>query len=365
MAAQPETVLADRPPYQSGELLQLTSLAEPANYHPKKPGGSFFNAYVLPDYEAVSGDPDVILGAPVQQDEYGTTYIDSWTMNDSLGTRYKTMRAEASHPKSNVWIVKDTAWGTQPEGLNTDVARKLMSMGFNVLIKGPEIGSSIPLSQSAYNTHVVLDKLEQLGLLEARLIAVEGYSRGAMIAFGTVSYAKQFNRIVIYANITDPCVAVPIGFNKETWQKARALPKDLGMLAIDVGSIIGDPLRARHLYHTVDFSVAGIQQIWRTGKGVVTGETGAMAACTPSDMKAIVAFFKRCGMNDKEIFYQLLEGRPDVRFVEPGGGHGRGIDKKIIASIALPFGRLACELEEGRRPDELDYRFIIHGLKAA
>jgi hypothetical protein len=289
-------------------------------------------------------------------------------MQDEPDTEYQVMRCLADNPRSDVWIVKDTAWTTQVTGLNTDVARKLMNVGFNVLIKGPEINSSLPLSQSAFNTHLVLNAYADKGDLKADQIAVEGYSRGSMIAFGTNAFATAFGREVLYSNLTDPCVALPVKVlppDLETIKKAVTLPRDIALLGIAVATGLAHPVRGRHLARTIDPSLAGLQQFIRTGKPLMNGEAGMMAARTPVDMRATIAFFKHCRVNDASTYRQIFAGHPNVRFVRPLGGHGGGIDGKIIDNAARRFDRLAEQLQNQRRPDEIDHHFVLYGLPVA
>ena len=326
-----------------------------------------YEEYVLPDYQDISGSPTITYGEGKQQSDYGVTYIDRVEMNDEAGTSYEVMRSISDKPVSDLWVIKDTAWSTQVNGLNTDVARKLMQIGLNVMVKGPEIGSSVPLSQSAYNTHVVLDRYANLGDIDTEQFAIEGYSRGSMIAFGTNAYAERFNRTPLYSNLTDPCIALPVkvkNMDSATAKKAVALPMDLAMLGIAITKGLVHPTRGKHMLKTVDVSWDGAKQFYRTGKPLMNGEAGMMAANTPIDMQATIAFFRRCRANDEPVYREILgDKRPGVRFVSPEGGHGGGIDKRIIGNIAVRFGRLAGQLQDNRSPEEIDYHYILHGPK--
>lgn len=326
--------------------------------------GSLYDDYVLPAYASeVDTDHIVSRGKPTQHRDYGTTYPEEWPMLDEHDTRYHVTRCVAERPVSDLWVVKDTAWSTQPEGANTDIARKLMKLGLNVLIKGPEVGSSLPLSESAFNTHRVLDAMEELGHMDASAVALEGYSRGSMIAFGTNAYAEQFDRKILYSNLTDPCVALPIKVNVETAKKAVTLPADIAMLEFAILRGLADPRRGRHLVKTINPTPNGLIQFARTGWPLFNGEAGKMAARTPKDMQATIAFFRRCRVNDWQTYQRILADRPGVRFVRPEGGHGGGLDQRIIGNIAVRFGRLAEQLADGRSPDELDYHRITNGKK--
>ena len=328
--------------------------------------GSFYPDYVLPDYEStVDAEHIRPIGEPKQHSSYGVVHMEEWPMNDEKSTRYRVARCIASRPISNVWVAKDTAWSTQPEGANIDVARKLMKLGFNVLVKGPEIGSSLPLSQSAYNTHQVLDTLQAMyGGVDTSFVAVEGYSRGSMIGFGTNAYAERFGRRIIYSNFTDPCVGRPITFDLETVKKAITLPLDIGMLEVAVAFSLADIHRGPHLLKTIDPTPKGLLQFIRTGAPLMNGEAGMMAAQTPLDMEATIAFFRRTRVNDEQLFRDILADRPGVRFVRPEGGHGNGLDKRVIGNIAVRFGRIAEQLAEGCAPDNLDYEHIIFGRRS-
>lgn len=336
-----------------------------ATIHPLHPReGVFYPDYELPHYTSSVEVGSETFGKPEIHEDYGTAWPVRLSMNDEHGTEYEALYCQSAKPVSDIWVVKDCAWSTQVEGLNTDVARRLMKLGFHVFIKGPEIGSSIPLSESAHNTHEILDYMSALGLMNSSKIAIEGYSRGSMIGFGTNAYAERFGRKIIYSNLTDPCVARPIKPDLETAKKAVTLPADLGLLGIAIAKGLVDGPRGKHIAKTVDFSLDGAVQFYRTGKPLMNGEAGKLADCTPLDMQATIAFFRRCRVNDAGLFRKILADRPGVRFVRPEGGHGGGIDSRIIGNIAVRFGRIADQLREGRSPEELDYRSITYGNRA-
>ena len=326
---------------------------------------NLYKDYELPLYDNLADVANMQLLDETVHADLGVIYKERWTMSDDSSTSYNVLRCQSENPRTDVWAVKDLAWSTQLEGLNTDVARKLMRLGMNAIIKGPELQSAIRLSESAHNTHAILDGYQKLGYLDAGRIAVEGYSRGSMIGFGTNAYAEQFDRKVIYSNLTDPCMALGIRADAETVKKAVNLPQDLLLLgAAALQGIIVNPTRGRHLLKTIDVSPEGAAQFIRTGRHLLNGEAGMMASKTPMDMKATIAFFSRSEANDEEVYRQLLAGREGVRFVQPEGGHGGGIDSRIIGNVAVRFGRLVDQLEAGRSPDEIDYKVILHGDKS-
>jgi hypothetical protein len=350
-------------PDPSGDIARAPLAAIP----PPDERGFFYPDYVLPSYDnSVDAAHIKPLGEPRHYPGYGTVHLEEWPMEDEAGTRYKVARCIADNPVSSVWAAKDTAWSTQVEGANMDIARRLMGLGLHVLVKGPEIGSSIPLSESAYNTHLVLDTLrERYDDIDTSAVAIEGYSRGSMIGFGTNAYAERFDRRILYSNLTDPCVGRPIQRDIETVKKAATLPADIALLEFDVARSLMDFKRARHLLKTVDITPKGLLQFVRTGAPLMNGEAGMMAEQTPLDMHATIAFFRRCRVNDAKLYERILMDRPGVRFVRPEGGHGAGLDTRIIGNVALRFGRLAEQLAEGRTPDDLDYHYITFNQKTS
>jgi len=363
MAVEPSEIFSPELQPSRRAHLRLAEAPQSGTVPPQLEEEFLYGDYILPDYDGTVDTSNIASLRPPKSGAHGTTYLEEWPMNDKSGTRYRILECIANNPRSNMWVVKDTAWSTQPAGVNLDVAEELMKLGFNVLEKGPEIGSSLPLSESAHNTHVVLDTMEQLGRMNAGHVAVEGYSRGAMIAFGTNAYAEQFDRRIVYSNLTDPCVAIPVKADVEAAKKAATLPLDLLMLGVAVAKGLADPRHTKHFMETLDLSVDGAVQFWRTGKSLMNGEAGMLAARTPEDMQATIAFFRRCRVNDGSIFKQILSDRPGVRFVTPEGGHGGALDRRIIGNIAVRFGRLGTQLAEGRSPDELDYQQITYGPK--
>lgn len=355
-------VLPAKLPGHPGDTARVPLAALPSS----SKRGFFYPDYALPDYDSRVDITNIKpLREPKHYPGYGMVYLEEWPLDDETGTRYKIARCVADKPVSNVWAAKDTAWSTQIEGANMDIARRLMGLGLHALIKGPEIGSSIPLSRSAYNTHLVLDALQELDDdTDTSEVVIEGYSRGSMIGFGTNAYARRFGRRILYSNLTDPCVGRPIQRDLETVKKAATLPVDIALLEFDVARSLLDFKRAPHLLKTVDITPKGLLQFVRTGAPLMNGEAGMMAEQTPLDMQATIAFFRRCRVNDANLYERILADRPGVRFVRPEGGHGAGLDTRIIGNVILRFGRMAEQLAEGRRPDELDYRRITHGAPA-
>lgn len=323
-----------------------------------------YDDYELPYYNHAADVANLDIVDQQTHDGLGVIYKERWIMGDEAQTAYNVLRCQAAEQRTDVWAVKDLAWSTQLEGLNTDVARKIMRLGMNAVIKGPELHNAIRLSESAYNTHAILDGYQKLGYMDASHVAVEGYSRGSMIGFGTNAYAEQFDRKVIYSNLTDPCMALGIHADSETVKKAINLPQDILYLgAAALKGVLDNPNRGKHLLKTIDFSAEGAAQFVRTGRYLLNGEAGMMASKTPMDMKATIAFFRHSEANDEVVYRQLLEGRKDVRFVQPEGGHGGGIDSRIIGNVAVRMGRLVDQLEEGRSPEEIDYQKILYGDK--
>ncbi len=317
-----------------------------------------YSNYKLPVYDNFD-EPNVVFGGAVEHAGYGTVYTDYWLMNDSNDTKYEIRRCESDHPLTDIWIVKDCALGTQLDGINTCVARKLMAVGFNVLIKSQELDFSIKQSESAFNTHRVLSHLHKLGIINAENIAIEGHSRGAMVGIGTIDYSEQFGRSVIYANLSDPCIAKPLKLDKETFGKVLRLYVD----ALHLGSTILRGSIENHrsyLIKTIDASASGWAQFGRTLLSLCDGEAGKMASKLPSKTHATIGFYKNCGFNDAKIYREILaqENYPGIRFVEPRGGHTEYIGKNGIRPVIDLFSRLGQQLADGTPLQDINYSYV-------
>lgn len=290
----------------------------------------------------------------------GTVWLEEWQMSD--GVRNQILMAEPRKRRTDIAVAKNTAWGTQVRGFNEDLARMFMQLGQPVVIIGPETGGSIPQSHSAHNTHKILDITEKLGLHEEKIAVVEGYSRGAMIGFGTLAYAARHKRKIIYANLTDPCMAHGIELNSrqlmETLDNFKDAPAELLTTAVQVGRLILNPVKLFHYKDSVDFSVAGFRQFYRTGRPLFTGEAGFLARHVPPDAQATVCFFRRSLANHQAEFIDILKEHDGIEIKRTGFGHTTGMDKRILGNIITRFSGLVDQLGAGVKPADIDYGLV-------
>lgn len=315
--------------------------APEAHYHPRTypeqpaldvlPAVPVYDTVVDTDYRLFRGERTF--------ENIGRTVVEEWRMSD--GIHYDILLGYPERQQTDVPVVKDTAWGTQVLGFNLDVAKELMRLGYPVVIKGPEKGGTIPLSQSAHNTHEILDVTGRLGLHDARVAAVEGYSRGAMIGFGTVAYGPRYRREIAFANLTDPCVFKPVEFSaEELLQRAinmRKVPFELGSAGFEIGRLLMQPNKISQYRRSVDLSLNGLRQLIRTGKALAQGETGRLASLMPSDTTGTVAFFNSSLGNDEKQFTEVLRQYEYIDIKHARGGHFTGIDTRILRHIRDSF----------------------------
>jgi hypothetical protein len=291
---------------------------------------------------------------------YGTTWHEEWQMSD--GIRYDVLITEPEQRKTDIVVAKDTAWGTQVQGFNAHLAREMMRLGYPMVIKGPEKGGSIPLSHSAYNTHRVLDETEKIGLHESKVAAIEGYSRGAMIGFGTGAYADQHGRKIVYSNLTDPCLAHPIEFTArqlgETLSNMKDAPIEVLASAVQLGRLVLNPAKLFHYRETINLSVEGARQFYQTGKPLFTGEAGFLARHFPEDSQATICFFRNSLANHQAEFVDILKHHEGVEIKRPRGGHITGMDKRILGNIITRFSGLIRQLDAGVHHREIDYSLV-------
>ncbi len=335
----------------------LEAVPDPGTEHPQNEGVSLS----LPTYDT-QVDPSYRkdLGT-TRHHRIGTTWLEEWRMDD--GTRYHVMIGEPEKNGIDIVVAKDTALGTQVEGFNEDVGRLLMKLGFPFVIKGPEIGTSIPLSHSAHNTHQVLDRAEEIGFFRSKVAAIEGYSRGAMIGFGTIALAEENKRRIIYSNLTDPCVEHEIAIDCEQLDDlVEHGPTEVATFMMQMGNLALHPIKAWHYRKTVDLSIAGALQFYRTAKPVFSGEAGPLSRQMPLDTQATVGFFQNSIANNEAEYIPILSRYPNIVIKHPRGGHLGGVDEQILDNISKPFSGLSIQLRSGVELDDIDYG-MVHQLK--
>ncbi len=346
---------------ENPEVWAGSEVAPVTELHPRENGGVFLPP-VLPSYDTVVDTSYRKTLKTTRHAGIGTTWVEEWRMDD--GTRYQILIGEPDKPGIDIPVIKDTALGTQVEGFNEDVARLLMKLHFPVIVKGPEIGSSIPLSHSAHNTHQVMDRAEEIGFFRPKVAAVEGYSRGAMIGFGTNSYAPENGRHIIYSNLTDPCVEHEIKVSREQLEDLREHgPTEVFTAALQLGNLVLHPIRAWHYRKTVDLSIDGALQFYRTALPVFSGEAGRLCNAMPQDTRATVGFFQNSIGNNESEYVEVLETYyPNIVIKRTHGGHLTGIDEQILANVATRFSGLGTQLREGVEPADIDYS-LVHQQK--
>ena len=309
--------------------------------------GIYYPDYVVPNYQDTT-DPTLKIGTEEDFADIGTSRIDTWSMNDASNTGYRTAVYRVDDSKDMPWIVRGTALSTQPEGtINATMARLLMSQGFNVITIGPEVGSSLPQSQSAYNMHVILSEYEKLGEMDTQEVFYEGFSRGANIGLGFQLYQDQFKREVISSHLTDLALALPVSLDRQGVKKAANFPREIASLGLSVLKVLPELPDRPNVLETFDVSFSGLKQFYRTLIPLLSGEAGMMAARLQPDTKAIIAFYGLCSWNDRKVYQDILRNHTKISYVHPRGGHGRGVTIRSCEAIARPFGAVKKQLLEG------------------
>jgi hypothetical protein len=328
---------------------------DPETYDPADPNTPLVP---LPTFDTVVDTSYRKHLATHKHDGVGTTWLEKWRMSD--GIKYKVMICEPNRARSNIVIAKDLALGTQPEGFNEDVADLFMRLGFTVIMKGPEIGGSIPLAHSAHNTHQILDITDRIGYHEPKVAAVEGYSRGGEVGLGTVAKASENDRRIIFANFTDACMGKPIRFDRKQLESfMQDAPHEVLTAMQQFGKLAINPGKAWHYRKTIDASLAGGLQFVRTARPVFSGEGGYLARHLPEDANILMAFLGQSMQSDEDTYRAIMKDLKGASFKSTEtGGHLAGLDDQILTNISRVFGRLMVQLDANVHHSELDYSAI-------
>jgi hypothetical protein len=293
---------------------------------------------------------------------YGAWQKEVWEMED--GTRYKVCRIEPACRKTNVALASGTPWGTQIEGFNMHSAIEASRLGIPQIIIGPEMNASIPLSLSAYNQLQILNHIERSGFSEPKVSILKGFSRQAMIIFGMLAYAPNDERSVLYADSTDPCLAVSLhdmihelGVKDYVHALRYGAEEVVGSLYL-IARVLSDPRRRRYYHRTIDMSIAGGTQFVRTGVPLFSGEAGELALHVPRDTYMNIGFLLTSLANQASHFKDRLRYHPNVTYTDYEGVHTHGARRKIMDDTSKRLSGLVFQLARGVNHDELDYSLV-------
>lgn len=316
--------------------------------------GVYYPEYILPDYRD-SVDPTVAIGDEEDFGGVGSSRIDICSLNDNKGTKHKVVVYRANDGQDMPWVVRGTSLSTQPEGtVNATMSQLFMRLGFNVITIGPEIGSSLPQSQSAHNMHSILDEYERKGEVDTANVLYEGYSRGANIGIGFIAYALGFKRKVACSHLTDLTLALPVDLDVEGAKKALRFPQEIASLGISVLKVLPELPKRPRVAETFDISLNGLRQFYRTLKPLMSGEAGMMATKLPLDTQALIAFYGLSSWNDRDVYLEILKNYPNIRYLNPRGRHGRGVSIRSCQAIVRAFRGIRSQILDGVPIEEVD-----------
>ena len=308
----------------------------------------------LPQYSSVMDPSQHKLLSQGKSDGFHW-HIERQQTNDEIA--FDVGYFEPEERRTDIALYIDTSWSTQVKGLNSHTASTAARLGIPTVVKGPEIGVSIPISHSAYNTHALMDAVEDEGFSERGVAMHKGFSRGAMTGLGVNAYARLFNRKMLYAEADDPCLAhsfLDLSV-EEIREYAQYLPVEAVSVVRQVGRIMLDPRRVRHYRHTVDISRNGLMQVVRTGIPLFSGEAGLLADHVSQDAAMNVTFQRGMPANHRKDFSRRLSGRPRLVIGERDGPHTPAIGRKGLGESVVRLVGLMDQLTEGVRPDEIDF----------
>ena len=361
MESAPSSVPANRATeadFESNERLQLEGGVSLSVAAPER-GPEYDNVTLLPmpKYHTEI-DTSYRKSLHAEEKSYGKFWIEEW--RDSEGTYFDVGKFEPKRVRTDVALVEDTSLTTQVLGFNTHGALGAMRLGMRALIKGPEKNKSIRQSQSAHNTHAMLNVTDAEGFSQPKIAIVKGFSRGAMLGMGTNAYSESFGRHILYSDLTDPCLA-------------RAV-KDMGLLEMlgyvqylpheTIGStrmltrIMLNPKLRKHYMKTVDVSPKGAKQVWLNGAPLMNGEAGFMAERVPMDAEMHIRFFKGSLPNMRNDFKRRLAGRPGVVFEDRDGIHTSGANQETRLNTSGRLSGLVLQLSMGVKPEDIDFSLV-------
>ncbi len=324
----------------------------------------------------ISPDRNVFIARKVLGSEatrHGITSTEVYTLQN--GREYEVVTGEPYAQRSDVPIVSTTALATSIRGHNRHNLYQGMSLGYPVVLIGPEGGHShiptsrkaarqavrnllsINLAETAENMHEILEITDRLGFYEPGKIISTGESRGAMIGMGVKSRASKFGRLVIYSDLTAPCFPMP---RKEIERRTN-----LPMETIRQTSLMGHlplklhPRRLAHYPATLNLNPQFLLHVVGTIPTLLSGSAGKLAREIDQDAYIHNTLFRNDTWSFPEGWSEIFAEYPNVVNTLRPGNHMGITDELTLKERSNRLGGLRDELAANHnRMAGIDWRNV-------
>lgn len=215
-------------------------------YAPPIEGGIFLPAF---EHELIDLTPQTIVG----NTKHG--YLTKQIARFEDGFQYPVISGVPNEVRSDTAAVMTTAWLTSTKGHNLRTLMRMMKVGYETILIGPEgeeknedlsflerfnLAFSSTQFRIAYDMNRIVDKkLSESDLRPDRIVTL-GESRGAMLERGFDVPAYSGSRRVGYRDVTAPCFARPPKLKELPGVALQLIPeaRTLGRLAFE---LVGQP----------------------------------------------------------------------------------------------------------------------------
>lgn len=295
---------------------------------------------------------DVVQSPATDVSNLGSVTEETIIFDD--GSRYQHLLFLPYKPKPNTPAVTNTtAWCTSIKGFNSNVATMLMGEGIAVdLVAPPNVGvghllhlaSAVKLDHDVAAHQKILDFDMERGIIDTSRVVLPGDSRGGQVAMGISATAKDYDREVIYFDLTDPCLE-----HRLSKEEIKPIPliKYLGSELVNGLFTFVENLTPSEVITSFPVTPNALAQDVAVGYSLFSTGSGRYVNAIPRDAVGRVTFFVGSVLNHREKYKQRFDAMPNVIVDEIEGFHLDIAKRAHTKNSVLRVGRAAWLASEG------------------
>lgn len=295
---------------------------------------------------------DVVQSEAVDVSNLGSVTEETIFFDDD--SSYQHLLFLPYKPKPNAPVVtKTTAWCTSIKGFNSNVATMLMSEGIAVdLVAPPHVGvedffrlpTAVKLDHDVAAHQKILSLDMERGIIDTSRVVLPGDSRGGQVAMGLSATATDYDREVLYFDLTDPCLE-----HRLSKEEIKPLPlmRYLGSELVNGFVTFVENLTPSEVITSFPVTPNALAQDVAVGFSLFSTGSGRYINAIPRDAVGRVTFFVGSVLNHREKYKERFDSMPNVIVDEIEGFHLDIAKRSHTKNSVLRVGRAAWLASEG------------------
>lgn len=198
--------------------------------------------------------------------------------------------------------------------------------------------SSKSVGKSAHHDHVLLDDLEEKGVVDfdTSIMLRDGFSRSSMSGEAFIAEAPNYDRAVPHSDLTAKCFALHVGLaNLVELALVQGPEEAKGFLRV-INNIVkrecaGEKGILRKYAGTFDIHILNVMHELAWIPTLVSGDSGTYSKAIPLDTAGVRGFLSKDSMSQYEEHAVIHADHPNLVLLLEDGAHVDGaiIEKKI------------------------------------